>query len=92
MIYPAFLIVISFVAVIYLFAFVLPGIFDVVGQGIEEIPQVALLLKNISDFFVNHWVHIIIGLVVVGLVLSVYAATESGRKNMYRMLLGFPIV
>ena len=53
MIYPCALIVISFAAVIYLFAFVLPGIFDVVGGGVAELPPVTAFLKGISDFFSN---------------------------------------
>lgn len=92
MIYPVALIVISFVAVIYLFAFVLPGIFDIIGQGAENIPTVTMVLKNISEFFVNYWINIVVIIIVLGILLAVYAATEKGRKQMYKLLLTLPII
>ncbi|MDR0282780.1 MAG: type II secretion system F family protein [Candidatus Peribacteria bacterium] len=55
MIYPAALIVLSLVAVIYLFAFVLPGVFDIIGSQVGELPTVTMVLKAISDFFVAFW-------------------------------------
>lgn len=92
MIYPVSLIVISFVAVIYLFAFVLPGIFEIIGEGAENIPTVTLVLKNISEFFVNNWINIVVVVIVLGILFAVYAATETGRKNLYRILLNLPII
>ena len=92
MIYPCALIVISFAAVIYLFAFVLPGIFDIIGSGVETLPTATALLKGITDFFVLHWVNIIIGLVSAIVVIGVYVATDNGRKNMYRIVLNLPVV
>jgi type II secretory pathway component PulF len=57
MIYPVSLIVISIVAVIYLFGFVLPGIFDSLSSSIavEDMPAITMMLKNFSDFTVSYW-------------------------------------
>jgi type II secretory pathway component PulF len=55
MIYPVALIIIAIVAVIYLFGFVLPGIFDTLSGSVTEMPAITMLLKNFSDFIVNYW-------------------------------------
>jgi type II secretory pathway component PulF len=92
MIYPCALIVISFVAVIYLFAFVLPGIFDIIGGGVAELPLATSLLKGITDFFVTFWVKILVILGVILLVIGVYCTTEKGKMQMYQFILHLPIV
>jgi MSHA biogenesis protein MshG len=92
MIYPISLVIISFVAVIYLFAFVLPGIFDIIGNGAAELPATTALLKGITDFFVAHWINILIIIAVAIVVLSVYFSTEKGRRQMYHLVLRLPIV
>jgi type II secretory pathway component PulF len=55
MIYPAALIIISIIAVVYLFGFVLPGIFDTLSSSVTEMPRITMYLKNFSDFIVNYW-------------------------------------
>jgi type II secretory pathway component PulF len=92
MIYPCALIVISIAAVIYLFAFVLPGIFDTIASGIAEVPQITLILKAISDFFVLYWQHLLILLVTVIIIMSVYFSTDIGKRNMYRWMIALPLV
>jgi type II secretory pathway component PulF len=54
MIYPVSLIIISIIAVIYLFGFVLPGIFDTLSNSVTEMPAITMVLKNFSDFIVNY--------------------------------------
>ena len=94
MIYPAFLIVISIVAVIYLFGFVLPGIFDSLSSSIdvENMPSITMALKNFSDFIVSYRKYIIIFWILVILLIVTYSATEKGKKQMYRTLIALPIV
>lgn len=94
MIYPAFLIVISIVAVIYLFGFVLPGIFDSLSSSIdvENMPSITMALKNFSDFIVSYRKYIIIFWILFILLIITYSATEKGKKQMYRTLIALPIV
>ncbi|MDD2537331.1 MAG: type II secretion system F family protein [Candidatus Absconditabacteria bacterium] len=92
MIYPVSLIVIGLAAVIYLFAFVLPGIFDTVASQASEIPPITAILMGISDFFVHYRTHILIfgGLGIM--LLGVYFSTESGKRKGYTALMKLPIV
>ena len=94
MIYPVSLIVISIVAVIYLFGFVLPGIFDSLSSSIavEDMPAITMLLKDFSDFIVSYWKFILLFWVLAILLAITYSATEKGKKQMYRTLIGLPIV
>lgn len=57
-----------------------------------EVPQITLVLKAISDFFVSHWQHLLIFLVVGIVLLSVYFSTDSGKRNMYRLMISLPLV
>lgn len=94
MIYPVSLIIISIVAVIYLFGFVLPGIFDSLSSSIavEDMPAITMLLKNFSDFTVSYRKYILIFWFLAILLAITYSATEKGKKQMYKTLISMPIV
>ena len=92
MIYPVSLIIIAIIAVIYLFGFVLPGIFETLSGSVTEMPAITMALKNFSDFVVNYWQNILVFGILIILLLITYAATEKGKKQMYRLLLEMPIV
>ena len=94
MIYPAFLIVISIVAVIYLFGSVLPGIFDSLSSSIaaEDMPSITMFLKNFSDFIVSYRKFILVFWVLAILLVVAYSATERGKRRMYKTLISMPIV
>lgn len=92
MIYPAALIVISLVAVIYLFWFVLPGIFDTLSGSVTEMPAITMALKKFSDFVVNYWQEVVIFWILWILLIITYSATEKWKRQMYKNLLNAPIV
>jgi len=92
MIYPVALIIIAIVAVIYLFGFVLPGIFDTLSGSVTEMPAITMLLKNFSDFIVNYWQEIGIFWILLILLIITYSATEKWNKQMYKTLINLPIV
>ena len=92
MIYPVSLIVIAIIAVIYLFWFVLPGIFDTLSGSVTEMPTISVILKNFSDFIVNYWKYIIGLWILFILLIITYSATESGKRKMYKFMLDLPIV
>jgi type II secretory pathway component PulF len=77
MIYPVSLIIISIIAVIYLFGFVLPGIFDTLSSSVAEMPTITSILKSFSDFTVLHWQKLLIFLILAILLLLAYSATEK---------------
>ena len=92
MIYPVALIIIAIVAVIYLFGFVLPGIFDTLSGSVTEMPAITMILKNFSDFIVNYWQEIGIFWILLILLIITYSATEKWNKQMFKTLVNLPIV
>jgi type II secretory pathway component PulF len=92
MIYPVALIIISIVAVIYLFGFVLPGIFDTLSGSVTEMPAITNALKTFSDFTVNYRQKIVIFGILLILLCIAYSATEKGKKKTYKFMMNLPIV
>ena len=92
MIYPIILIVIAVIAVIYLFGFVLPGIFETLSSSVTEMPAITVALKEFSDFIINYRKFIAIFGVLIILLIITYSATEKGKKQMYRLLINLPIM
>ena len=92
MTYPAALIVISIAAVIYLFWFVLPDIFDTLSWSVAEMPPITVWLKWFSDFIMAYRKPIIIFGCLAILLAITYSATEKGSRKMYKMLINMPIV
>jgi type II secretory pathway component PulF len=77
MIYPVSLIIISIIAVIYLFGFVLPGIFDTLSSSVEKMPTITSVLKSFSDFIVLYWQKIVVFFILIVLLVLAYGATEK---------------
>lgn len=92
MIYPVILIVISIIAVIYLFGFVLPGIFDTLSSSVTEMPMITSILKSFSDIIVSYWKRIIVFLILGVLLVLAYGSTDSWKKQIYRLMVKLPII
>ncbi len=90
--YPAILIVIAIAAVIYLFGFVLPGIFDTLSSSVAEMPKITMILKSFSDFIKLYRKEIIVFGILFILLIITYSATEKGKKQMYKAMLNLPIL
>lgn len=91
--YPAILMTVSLGAIIALFVFVLPAIFDIATQlDSSKIPRLTLKLKAFSDFLIAHGMWLL-WLIWFGLfALFIFASTQSGQKILYSTLYNLPIV
>ena len=92
MIYPVSLIIISVAAVIYLFWFVLPGIFDTLSSSVAQMPRITEILKTFSDFVVAYWKGILIVIAIAIIAILIYGTTEKWSKSLYRWMIHLPIV
>ncbi len=92
LIYPAFLIVGSIAAVLFLFSSVLPGILDMFSDQMDKLPLITRVLKSISDFCVQYWKTILIILWVGCIVAWIYSTTEQGKKKFSWMMLNAPLI
>ena len=90
--YPAVLIVISIAAVIYLFGFVLPGIFDTLSGSVTEMPAITIALKSFSDFIVAYWKIVLLAIIIIIIIFFIYGTTEKWNKSLYRWMFHLPII
>lgn len=93
LIYPIILVVFAIIAIIALFGFILPSVFELaVWVSSSELPFSTRLLKWFCDFFV--WNRKIILWVILLLILwcRLYFSTENGKKRWFKFLLGFPLI
>ena len=92
LIYPVFVFVVAIVVVIVLMVKVVPtftAIFD--GYG-AELPLMTKILIGISDFFRNY-ILIMVGIAAAVIIfIKLYGNTESGRLNLARRQLKFPVL
>ncbi len=93
LIYPIILVVIAIVAVIALFGFVLPPVFDIAAWfSSAELPFSTRILKWLSDFLVNGRKVIIAVIWVIGLSLRVYLSSEKWKKVWFKFLIWLPLI
>lgn len=91
--YPAILITMSIWAIIALFVFVLPAIFEIASQlDASKIPWLTLQLKAFSDFLINHYLGLLWWIALVGFGLFVFWSTERGQVIIYTSMYNLPII
>ena len=93
MIYPSILLVLSFLAVWFLFLYVLPSIFDMI-KSVDgaQIPWYTLVIMNITNFIVNYNIYIILWAILFGLIFWMFISTENGYKRFFERILTLPWV
>ena len=93
LIYPVILIIFAIVAVIALFGFILPSVFDIaVWMSTEELPFATRFLKWISDFLIWYWKPILWVILWVAVFLWLYFSTEKWKRSWFDLLLSMPLV
>jgi len=91
--YPIILITISIGAVLALFIFILPAIFEIALQfDAKELPWVTQQLKSFSDFLANNWFSILWVGAFLFFTFFVIFSTETGQKKGYELLYTVPVL
>jgi len=91
--YPIILIVVSIVAIISLFAFVLPWIFEIANsfQNVE-LPTITMVLKNIADSAKENRQAMIRIFISIITLLLIFISTDIGKKARFSVVLRIPIL
>ena len=93
LIYPIILIIFAIVAVIALFGFILPSVFDIAAwMSTEELPFATRFLKWISDFLIGYWKPILWVIGWAAAFLWLYFSTENWKRARFDLLLNMPLV
>lgn len=93
LVYPVMLIIVAIVAVLALFLFVLPSVFELADsfQNIT-LPWATQFLRSISLFVQNKWQIILIVIGVISVFLSIFFSMDSWKKNRYEILFRIPLI
>ncbi|MES2134897.1 MAG: type II secretion system F family protein [Patescibacteria group bacterium] len=92
LIYPAFVIATFFVVMILMMTMVIPRISSILTDAGQKIPLYTQVVINISNFFVDYGVFLLILAVVGGVLLFRYAKTPQGRASFSSFELAIPYV
>ncbi len=91
--YPAILITVSIGAVIALFMFILPAIFEIADQfDAQELPWVTRILKQFSDYLAVNGLSLGWVLLFIGFALFVFLSTEKGKIKLFQFLFEVPVI
>lgn len=90
--YPMFVIAIAIVVVIIVMAKVIPTLADVFSDLGGQLPLMTRMLIDTSDFFAKWWVLMLAVLVLLKVVSSIYAKTETGKIQKAKLALSIPLV
>lgn len=90
MIYPAILILVTFVVVIAVFTFVLPKFFTLfVGN---ELPGITKVLMAFSNFLINDWELLLLIILFIAIVFILIGKTETGRYYIDKVKCNIPVI
>lgn len=94
MAYPMVLLCITVLAFFGLMIFIVPQISKIVtdlGGPDAKLPTVTIIMIGISNFMVNYWYIMIIGIFVLVYGTILYIKTPGGRRNLHKLILITPI-
>ena len=92
MTYPVIVLCIAIGVIIFILVSIVPKFVDMYEDNDAEIPAITTFVMNASDFIVNNYIFIIIGVgIIVGLFVYLYKKNKSFRKNVQLVLMHIPV-
>ncbi|HIR58924.1 MAG TPA: type II secretion system F family protein [Candidatus Onthousia excrementipullorum] len=92
MTYPVIVLCIAIGVIIFILISIVPQFVQMYEDNDAEIPAITTFVMNASDFIVNYYAFIIVGVVVfVGLFVYLYKKNKTFRKNVQLVLMHIPV-
>ncbi len=92
MTYPVIVLCIAIGVIIFILVSIVPQFVEMYEDNDAEIPAITTFVMNASDFIVNYYAFIIVGVVVfVGLFVCLYKKNKTFRKNVQLVLMHIPV-
>jgi MSHA biogenesis protein MshG len=90
--YPTFVIIAMAIAIGIINLMVIPQFAKVFASFGSELPWATKILMATSQFTVNYWQYILIGLVIAFMAIKAYIKTDEGKYKWERQKLRLPLV
>ncbi|GEM75944.1 type II secretion system F family protein [Vibrio sagamiensis] len=90
--YPSFVIIFIVIAMFILNILVIPEFATMFTRFGVELPLPTRILVTTSNFFVDHWSGLLIGMVALFLLFRIWLTTDKGRETFDKFCLRIPIV
>lgn len=88
--YPSMVLIAISIAMVVINIYVIPSFKGTFDKMHAELPWQTQLLINISNFTVNYWLQIVVGLVILAIMIIKYINTSAGRLQWDWLLLRIP--
>ncbi|MDA0287277.1 MAG: type II secretion system F family protein [Proteobacteria bacterium] len=92
MIYPAFMLVFSLLVVVFMVTYIVPKITQIFASKGTLLPLPTRILMGLSDFMVNSWYLVLIGLIILIFGFSAFLRSEFGKKVLQQLQLKAPLI
>ena len=92
MIYPAFMLVFSLLVVVFMVTYIVPKITQIFASKVTLLPLPTRILMGLSDFMVNSWYLVLIGLIILIFGFSAFLRSEFGKKVLQQLQLKAPLI
>ena len=92
MIYPAFMLVFSLLVVVFMVTYIVPKITQIFASKETLLPLPTRILMGLSDFMVNSWYLVLIGLIILIFGFSAFLRSEFGKKVLQQLQLKAPLI
>ena len=90
--YPLFLLVFAFAVVIFVLVVVFPKFADLFSQIQDQLPVTTVFLMATSEILKQHWIFILVGLVMVIAAFRYWAGTAQGVEKLDWAKLNLPFI
>jgi type IV pilus assembly protein PilC len=92
MIYPAFLTVVSSLAVFILVSFVFPNFVEVFKDFDAKLPVITLFVMAVSGFMGRFWWAVLLAVALLAMALRAYRRSPAGRRSLDVLWLKLPLI
>lgn len=92
MTYPIIVLCIAIGVIIFILVSIVPQFVEMYEDNDADIPGITIFVMNASDFIVNYYFIIIIGLIIfVGIFIYLYKKNRTFRKNVQLVVMHIPV-
>jgi len=91
LIYPGFVVGVFFVVIIAMFTFIVPKLATIIKESGVDIPLSTKIIMKISDIFVNYWMFLLVGLVIIVAYTIHFSKSSAGKMYFAKLKITMPV-